>query len=68
MRIGMMADAYKPYVSGITTYIDLNKRVIEAAGHEVYVFTFGDLDHQERISRLLLNLAFRQAGRANIPR
>ena len=35
MRIGMMADAYKPYVSGITTYIDLNKRALEAAGHEV---------------------------------
>jgi 1,2-diacylglycerol 3-alpha-glucosyltransferase len=53
MRIGMMADAYKPYVSGITTYIDLNKRVIEAAGHEVYVFTFGDLDHQDDEERVI---------------
>jgi glycosyltransferase involved in cell wall biosynthesis len=49
----MMADAYKPYVSGITTYIDLNKRVIEAAGHEVYVFTFGDLDHQDDEERVI---------------
>ena len=29
MRIGMMADTYKPYVSGVTNYIDLNKRYLE---------------------------------------
>ena len=45
MRIGMMTDAYKPYVSGITNYIDLNKRYLEQAGHEVYVFTFSEPDH-----------------------
>ena len=53
MRIGMMADTYKPYVSGITTYIDLNKRALEEAGHEVYVFTFGDLDHQDDEPRVI---------------
>lgn len=53
MRIGMMADTYKPYVSGITTYIDLNKRALEEAGHEVYVFTFGELDHQEDDPRVI---------------
>jgi len=53
MRIGMMTDAYKPYVSGVTTYIDLNKRAIEEAGHEVYVFTFGDLDYQDDESRVI---------------
>lgn len=42
MRIGMMADTYKPHVSGITNYIELNKKYIEAQGHEVFVFTFGD--------------------------
>jgi 1,2-diacylglycerol 3-alpha-glucosyltransferase len=47
MRIGMMADTYKPHVSGITNYIDLNKRSLEQAGHDVYVFTFGDLDHED---------------------
>lgn len=47
MRIGMMADAYKPHVSGITNYIDLNKRYLEKAGHDVFVFTFGDLDYQD---------------------
>ncbi len=44
MRIGMMTDAYKPHVSGITNYIDLNKGYLERAGHDVFVFTFGDLD------------------------
>lgn len=53
MRIGMMADTYKPYVSGITTYIDLNKRALEEAGHEVFVFTFGDLDYQDNEPRVV---------------
>lgn len=47
MRIGMMVDTYKPHVSGITNYIDLNKRYLEKAGHEVFVFTFGDLEYQD---------------------
>jgi len=52
MRIGMMADAYKPYVSGVTSYIDLNKKALEDLGHEVYVFTFGDFqDDDPRIVR-----------------
>jgi 1,2-diacylglycerol 3-alpha-glucosyltransferase len=45
MRIGMMADLYKPHVSGVTMYISLNKRFLEQAGHEVFVFTFGDVDY-----------------------
>jgi 1,2-diacylglycerol 3-alpha-glucosyltransferase len=44
MRIGLLADTYKPHVSGVTHYISLNKQVLEARGHEVFVFTFGDLD------------------------
>lgn len=47
MRIGMMADIYKPHVSGITTHIALNKAVMAASGHEVYVFTFGEGEGQE---------------------
>ena len=43
----MMADAYKPHVSGITNYIDLNKRYLEKAGHDVFVFTFGDQDYHD---------------------
>jgi 1,2-diacylglycerol 3-alpha-glucosyltransferase len=53
MRIGMMVDTYKPYVSGVTNYIDLNKRALERAGHEVYVFTFGDLDYVDDEPRVL---------------
>lgn len=44
MRIGMMADLYKPYMSGVTNFIALNKRMLEQAGHDVYVFTFGNPD------------------------
>jgi glycosyltransferase involved in cell wall biosynthesis len=44
MRIGMMADVYKPHVSGVTNFIATNKRALERLGHEVHVFTFGDLD------------------------
>jgi 1,2-diacylglycerol 3-alpha-glucosyltransferase len=51
----MMTDTYKPYVSGITTYIDLNKRALESAGHEVYVFTFGDLDYRDDEDRVIRN-------------
>lgn len=47
MRIGMMADVYKPHISGITNYISLNKRYLEAAGHEVFVFTFGNEDYPD---------------------
>ncbi|MCL4561233.1 MAG: glycosyltransferase [Chloroflexi bacterium] len=42
MRIGMLADTYKPHISGVTNYISLNKKRLEALGHQVYVFTFGD--------------------------
>lgn len=47
MRIGMMTDVYKPYVSGITNYISLNKLYLEQAGHEVFIFTFGDIEYQD---------------------
>ena len=47
MKIGMLADIYKPHVSGITTYISLNKARLEQKGHEVYVFTFGYLDYDD---------------------
>ena len=53
MRIGMMTDAYKPYVSGITNYIDLNKRYLEEAGHDVYVFTFSEPEHVDDEARVI---------------
>jgi 1,2-diacylglycerol 3-alpha-glucosyltransferase len=53
MRIGMMADTYKPHMSGITNYIELNKRVLEEAGHDVFVFTFGDTDYEDDERRVI---------------
>jgi glycosyltransferase involved in cell wall biosynthesis len=47
MKIGMMVDAYKPYISGVTNYIAINKQALEKLGHEVYVFTFGFEDYQD---------------------
>ncbi|MGB9668963.1 MAG: glycosyltransferase [Anaerolineales bacterium] len=47
MRIGMMADVYKPHVSGVTNYISLNKKWLEKFGHEVFVFTFGDEEYPD---------------------
>ena len=75
MRIGMMTDVYKPHVSGITNYISLNKEYLEKAGHEVYIFTFGDIDYvddEERVVRTLglpltdtgYTLSFRYSRRA----
>ncbi|MCI0521892.1 MAG: glycosyltransferase [Chloroflexi bacterium] len=47
MRIGMMADGYKPHISGVTNYIALNKAHLEKMGHEVFVFTFGDENYPD---------------------
>ncbi len=49
----MMVDSYKPYVSGITNYVELNKRYLELAGHEVFVFTFGDAENQVNEPRVV---------------
>jgi len=51
----MMVDSYKPYTSGITNYVDINKRHLELAGHEVFVFTFGDVDYQDDEPRVIRN-------------
>jgi 1,2-diacylglycerol 3-alpha-glucosyltransferase len=53
MRIGMLVDSYKPYISGITNFVELNKKHLELAGHDVYVFTFGDLDHNDNEPRVV---------------
>jgi 1,2-diacylglycerol 3-alpha-glucosyltransferase len=53
MRIGMMADTYKPHISGITNYISLNKQELEKAGHEVFIFTFGDEDYIDEESNVI---------------
>ncbi len=42
-----MVDNYKPYISGVTNQVELLKRAMELAGHDVYIFTFGDVKHGE---------------------
>lgn len=42
-----MVDSYKPYISGITNYVEVNKEYLEKAGHEVFVFSFGDVDYKD---------------------
>ncbi len=53
MRIGMMVDSYKPYVSGITNFVETNKRALELAGHDIFVFTFGDKQHKDSEPRVI---------------
>ena len=53
MRIGMLADIYKPHVSGITNYIALNKTYLEKAGHEVFIFTFGDENYPDTETNII---------------
>ena len=50
MNIGMLADTYKPYISGVTNHISLNKRALEALGHRVFVFTLGGEDYVDEES------------------
>lgn len=45
MRIGFVADAYKPHISGVTNYILANKQELERLGHQVFVFAFGPRDY-----------------------
>ncbi len=58
MRIAMMTDAYKPHVSGVTNYISLNKEYLEKAGHEVFIFTFGDMDYADDEERVVRSPGF----------
>jgi glycosyltransferase involved in cell wall biosynthesis len=53
MKIGMMVDSYKPYISGITNYVEVNKEYLEKMGHEVFVFTFGDLDYKDNEKNII---------------
>ena len=48
-----MVDSYKPYISGITNYVEINKRFLELAGHDVFVFTFGDMDYKDGEPRVI---------------
>jgi glycosyltransferase involved in cell wall biosynthesis len=68
MRIGMMADVYKPHISGVTIHIELVKKHLESAGHEVFLFTFENknyLDYEENVIRtsgLSIDIPSMEAG------
>jgi 1,2-diacylglycerol 3-alpha-glucosyltransferase len=53
MKIGMMADIYTPHISGVTHSIKLTKQVLQNKGHEVFVFTFGDLDYEDEEENII---------------
>lgn len=40
-------DNYKPYISGVTNQVELSKRALELAGHDVFIFTFKSSDENE---------------------
>jgi glycosyltransferase involved in cell wall biosynthesis len=44
MQIGMVTACYKPVLNGVTRMVVLYKKYLEAAGHEVTVFTLGEPD------------------------
>lgn len=80
MRIGLFTDMYLPHVSGVTNHVRLCKRRFEELGHEVYLFTFGDRDHQDTEPNVIrspgipwgdtgwrFSLAFSRRARAIIP-
>ncbi len=39
MRIGLIADAYKPYISGVTTSLNMLAEGLIKEGHEVFIIT-----------------------------
>lgn len=47
MRIGQLTDCYKPTINGVTHFVCLHKKVLEAWGHQAYVFTIGNRDYQD---------------------
>lgn len=47
MKIGLFIDMYLPHVSGVTNHVRLYKRHFEDMGHEVFLFTFGDMDYSD---------------------
>jgi hypothetical protein len=47
MRIGMMTDLDKPYISRMTHHISLTKGYLKKAGHGVFIFTLGNIDHAD---------------------
>lgn len=64
MKIGICIDMYLPYISGVTNHVRLYKKYYEEQGHEVYIFTFGNLDYQDDEPRVFRSPAipYRDTG------
>ena len=41
MRVGLLTETYLPVVSGVTHFVALHRRALQAMGHDPFVFTFG---------------------------
>jgi glycosyltransferase involved in cell wall biosynthesis len=48
MRVGLFVDVYKPFLSGVTTFVSQHKQALEALGHEVFIFTLGHMDYEDK--------------------
>lgn len=71
VKIGFMLDAYKPVINGITNFVALYRRALEAAGHETTVFTWaapGYTDDEPRVFRSPALLPVGRTGYAASPR
>jgi glycosyltransferase involved in cell wall biosynthesis len=53
MRIGLLADVYKPHISGVTNFVYQHKKALEDQGHKVFVFTLGNLDYEDEELRII---------------
>lgn len=54
VRIGHFSDCYTPRINGVTTSIQVLKRALEEAGHEVHLFApdYPEVVAEERVHRL----------------
>jgi glycosyltransferase involved in cell wall biosynthesis len=62
MRIGMMVDSYKPYVSGVTNYVSSTNVPSKMQGTRFDVFTFGDVEYQDDEPRIIRSPALPRCG------
>jgi glycosyltransferase involved in cell wall biosynthesis len=53
MKIGMLTEMYKPVINGVTNSVALCKREMEAAGHQVTIFTLGHQDYVDDEPRVI---------------
>ena len=59
MQIGLAADTYKPYVSGVTNYLYLVKSELARTGHNPFLFAFGSKKIQPPEKNVVLSPGFK---------